>query len=151
MKRKVHETDRGKKEGRKRNTPKQRQRGQWVFSSTAEKIQTNRFNTAEWMKKTLLSIEEKWAVRNDKLSGTSAISTALREGWWEEEEGNRVKRESVWFFFFRIHHCWQNVKFPLDSTIVNETMMISCWRRKQRSSFYRHEAGGRKRKNGKCL
>lgn len=41
-------------------------------------------------------------MRNDKLSGTSAISTALREGWWEEEEeeGNRVKRESVCLFFF---------------------------------------------------
>lgn len=109
---------------------------QWVFFlHSIEEIQTLclRRLLTDWIlqrlnEKILLSIGEKWAVRNDKLSDTSVILTGPREEW-REEEGKTVKRQ--WNSVFSwIHHCWENANFPLDSDIVNEVMMISCCKRK---------------------
>lgn len=51
----------------------------------------NAFNTAETEWKTLLSIGEKWAARNDKLSRAPAVLTGLSEERREEGGRGRVQ------------------------------------------------------------
>lgn len=62
--------------------------------------------------KTPLSIGEKWAVRNDKLSHTSVILTGLRGG--RRKEGERDSESMFETFFLRfqkISYCWDNVRW----------------------------------------
>lgn len=95
-----------------------------IFLSTAENIQTNRFNTAEWMKNTAVNSSggKKWGVRNDKLSGTSAISTGCERGM-EAAGGRKLAQErlGVFYFFSLMRQRREKSKYSSFSITINYT------------------------------
>lgn len=91
-----------------------------LFSSTAENIQTNRFNTAEWMKNTAVNRgkNELWEMINCQAHLRYRLV-------WEKDGGCRGK-ETGWGesgVFCNVSVLGE-LKFPSVSAIINYTIMI---------------------------